>query len=106
MAVDWSTIQANWDWAGHMLEAVAMAVIVALLLRLVLRWQPAFLAGFAFAAGHFHGREKRDYEVSVQMPPPHLEGYYFWQWSWDQATDFWPVALICLGAIMIINRRK
>src|SRR5690606_13183923 len=44
----------------------------------VVRWRLAILIGLAFAIGHFHGREKRDYEISVAMPPPQLDAYYFW----------------------------
>lgn len=105
MNIDWTYIQKNWDWAGHMLEAAIMALIVALIFRLLLNWRMALIAGLAFAAGHFHGREKRDYEVSVHMKPPHLDGYYFWRWSWDQATDFWPTALMCLFLIWIASRK-
>ena len=78
-----------------------MAAIVAALARFLMKWRDAVIVGLAFASGHFHGREKRDYETSVQMQPPHLEGYYLWDWSWDQATDFWPTALLCLCAITI-----
>lgn len=99
--IDWPYIQDNYDWLGHILEALVMAGLIALLARLVVRWRLAFLIGLAFAIGHFHGREKRDYEVSVHMPPPQLDAYYFWRWNWDQSTDFWPVAII-LAAIGII----
>lgn len=68
--IDWTYIQDHWDWAGHILEAVIMAAIVAVLFRLLVSWRIAWIIGLAFAAGHFHGREKRDYEVSVEMPPP------------------------------------
>lgn len=104
MTVDWTYIQENWDWAGHMLEALAIAGVVSLLSRLFLPWRTALVIGLAFASGHFHGREKRDYEVSVHMQPPHLEGYYFWRWDWDQTTDFWPTALLCLALIVIVIR--
>ncbi|KXG86831.1 hypothetical protein [Agrobacterium bohemicum] len=100
MHIDWALIQRDWDWAGHMLEAIIMAAIVSLLARSFVKWRDAVIVGLAFAAGHFHGREKRDYEVSVHMQPPHLEGYYFWNWSWDQATDFWPAALLCVALLL------
>ncbi|WP_320201996.1 hypothetical protein RMR16_004360 [Agrobacterium sp. rho-13.3] len=106
MNIDWAYIQRYWDWAGHMLEAVIMAAVVAVLLRLLLNWREAGIAGLAFAAGHFHGREKRDYEVSVHMKPPHLDGYYLWNWSWDNATDFWPTALLCVGLIWWVARKQ
>ena len=83
-----------------------MSAAVASLSKSFLQWRSALLVGVAFAAGHFHGREKRDYELSVQMRPPHLEGYYFWKWSWDQATDFWHVAMVCLVALLIISRQQ
>lgn len=85
------------DWLGHIVEAIIMAAIAAALLWFVLGLG-AIPAGLAFGIGHFHGREKRDYEVSVGMEPPHLDGYKIWKWSWDQQTDFWPV-LIVLAAI-------
>ena len=105
MNIDWQYIQDNWDWAGHILEALVMAGIVSCIFRLFLKWPMAMIAGLAFAAGHFHGREKRDYEVSVQMKPPHLDGYYFWNWSWDSTTDFWPTAAVCLLLIWAIKVR-
>ncbi|MGO4314971.1 hypothetical protein [Agrobacterium tumefaciens] len=104
--IDWTYIQDHWDWAGHILEAVIMAAIVALLFRLLVSWRIAWIIGLAFAAGHFHGREKRDYEVSVEMLPPHLEGYYFWNWSWDGLTDFWSTALVCLLLILPLARMR
>lgn len=104
--IDWTYIQDHWDWAGHILEAVIMAAIVAVLFRLLVSWRMAWIIGLAFAAGHFHGREKRDYEVSVEMPPPHLEGYYFWNWSRDGLTDFWPTALVCVLLILPLARRR
>lgn len=103
--IPWGWIQTHYDWAGHIVEALVMAVIVAVILRVFLRWPSAFLAGLAFAAGHFHGREKRDYEVSVDMAPPHLEGYFMWDWNFDQATDFWPTALVMLVLIVWLARR-
>lgn len=83
-----------------------MAAIVAVLFRFFVTWRIAGMIGLAFAAGHFHGREKRDYEVSVQMPPPHLEGYYFWNWSWDGLTDFWPTAVVCVFLILALARMR
>lgn len=53
-----------------------MAAIVAVLFKPFLDWRVCYVIGLAFAAGHFHGREKRDYEMAVNMPPPHLDGYY------------------------------
>lgn len=99
--VDWSYTQNNYDWLGHIVEALVMAAIVTLLVRVVVRSPAAVLVGLAFAVGHFHGREKRDYEISVHSLPPQLDGYLFWRWNWDQTTDFWPV-LILLAAIGIL----
>ncbi len=83
-----------------------MAAIVAVLFRLLVSWRNAWIIGLAFATGHFHGREKRDYEVSVEMPPPHVDGYYFWNWSWDGLTDFWPTAVVCVLLILPLARRR
>ena len=89
-----------------MLEAIVMVGIVAALARILMKWRDAVIVGLAFAVGHFHGREKRDYETSVQMQPPHVEGYYLWDWSWDQATDFWPTALLCLALLIFWIRKR
>lgn len=102
--IDWTYIQENWDWAGHILEAVIMAAVVACLFRPFSSWRTSWPLGLAFAAGHFHGREKRDHEISVHMQPPHLDGYYFWNWSWDSSTDFWPTALVCVGLIVLATK--
>lgn len=104
MDIDWNYIQENWDWAGHIVEAGVMATVVAVLFRTVLNWNISWIIGLAFAAGHFHGREKRDYEVSVKMLPPHLKGYYMWDWSWDGITDFWPTAIVCIILILLVSR--
>lgn len=105
MDIDWGYIQEHWDWAGHIVEAIGIALVVALFARVCrLRAREAIIVGIAFAAGHFHGREKRDYEISVDMRPPHLEAYYFWRWNWDQTTDFWPVAIIAAILIVWITR--
>src|SRR6218665_910275 len=105
MQIDWQYLQDNWDWAGHIVEAAGIVFVVGILFRLVLDWKSAALVGLSFANGHFHGREKRDYEISVQMPPPHLDGYRMWDWTFDQITDFWPVSIVCAVAIFIIVRR-
>jgi hypothetical protein len=102
--IDWSYIQANWDWAGHILEAFGIAAVVSALARLLFPWRSAFIIGLAFAIGHFHGREKRDFEISVHMPPPHLRGYLMWDWHWDQATDFWPAAVLCFIVLLLVRR--
>lgn len=101
---DWGYIQENYDWLGHIVEGLVMAVIVSLIAKPLYRWREALLVGFAFAIGHFHGREKRDYEVSVQMPPPHLDGYRIWAWNWDQATDFWPTAIVLMVLMYAVYR--
>ncbi|AQS63453.1 hypothetical protein AGRHK599_LOCUS4877 [Rhizobium rhizogenes] len=104
--MNWNYLQQHWDWAGHIVEALFMAAIVAMIVRIFLSWRISWIVGLAFAAGHFHGREKRDYEVSVHMKPPHLEGYYFWRWSWDGATDFWPTAIICFALIFVVVKNS
>lgn len=102
--MDWATMLERFDWFGHIVEALCIAVVVGTLARICLRRREAALVGLAFAAGHFHGREKRDYEVSVQMPPPQIEGYYMWNWSWDQTTDFWPTVIIVLFVAYALHK--
>lgn len=86
------------DWLGHIVEALVMTAIgTALVMLHGSNLLLSILIGGAFAAGHFHGREKRDYEVSVAMKPPHLQAYKIWLWSKDQLTDFLPVAAIYLA---------
>ena len=104
--MDWSYIHQQWDWVGHMVEASVMAGTVALAAMALYERRVAILVGLAFAAGHFHGREKRDYEISVDMKPPHLDGYLLWNWSWDQATDFWPAALLMLCLSVFVYRGR
>lgn len=103
---DWAYIQEHWDWLGHIVEALAMAGIVACLMAWLHGWRLALLFGLIFAVGHFHGREKRDYEISMLMQPPHLEGYLIWRWGWDQATDFWPVLIIACAIGAIVHRSR
>ncbi|URK86124.1 hypothetical protein LP421_01715 (plasmid) [Rhizobium sp. RCAM05350] len=103
--IDWTYIQVNFDWLGHVVEAIIMASIVGSAGMVIFERRIGVLIGLAFAAGHFHGREKRDYEISVHMPPPHLDGYFMWRWSWDQATDFWPVAIVMMVVSMLLYRR-
>lgn len=102
--MDWGFIHAQFDWLGHIVEAICIAAVVALLFAVVFERRVAILMGLAFAAGHFHGREKRDYEVSVSMAPPHLEAYKMWRWSFDQMTDFWPVAVVMFVLAVIVSR--
>lgn len=105
MDIDWSYIQEHFDWLGHIVEGLVMAAVVALIGKVLYRWRDGIIIGLAFAIGHFHGREKRDFEVSVSMPPPHLEGYYMWNWSWDQATDFWPTAFALMILMFVVSRK-
>lgn len=104
--INWSYLQQEWDWAGHILEAICIAVIVGLLFRVSITARYAWIAGLAFAMGHFHGREKRDHEIAQHLLPPHLDGYYIWNWSWDGQTDFWPAAIICTALIIWIAKRR
>lgn len=103
--IDWTFIHTHLDWLGHILEAIVMAAIVGFAVMLLFERRVAILMGLAFASGHFHGREKRDYEVSENMPPPHLDGYFMWRWSWDQMTDFWPVAAVLLIISVLLYRK-
>jgi hypothetical protein len=100
--IDWNYIQAEWDWAGHIVEALAIAGVVALLFRPWVTTRQALALGLVFAIGHFHGREKRDYEVSVSMPPPQIDAYAMWRWSFDQMTDFWPATIVCCGLLFLL----
>lgn len=88
------------DWLGHIVEAIVISAVAAGIAYVSSGFRyylTSLLVGGAFAAGHFHGREKRDYEVSVQMKPPHLEAYKTWLWNKDQLTDFLPVlAIYCI----------
>ncbi|QWY83589.1 hypothetical protein [Rhizobium phage RHph_X2_26] len=112
-------VQRYLDWAGHIVEAVAIAAVVALVLAgfvallalcglcaaVPFSWHFYALLGAAFATGHFHGREKRDCEVRLKMHPPHLKAYLFWLWSLDEHTDFWPVVgvfLACVAAVVFL----
>jgi hypothetical protein len=106
MNIDWDYIQQNWDWAGHIVEGLVMAGVVTLLARVTQSWRVAAYIGLAFAIGHFHGREKRDYEIHVHSLPPQLDGYLMWRWTWDNATDFWPVALVLLAIMLLIRFRS
>lgn len=102
MKIPWTYIQSRWDWLGHIVEALVMSIVTAALFALAFPINTALLLGLAFSAGHFHGREKRDYEISEEMQPPHLKGYLMWRWNWDQATDFWPTAcVLALIALLI-----
>jgi hypothetical protein len=83
------------DWLGHIVEALVMAAIVAALF-FPFEGASALSLGLLFAAGHFHGREKRDYEVWAKLQAPHLKGYLIWLWNKDQLTDFIPVAVVML----------
>ncbi|PST24229.1 hypothetical protein C7U60_09355 [Mesorhizobium plurifarium] len=102
MDIPWGYIQRHFDWLGHVVEGFCIAAVVALLFMVVAPRRLALIIGLAFAAGHFHGREKRDFEISANLQPPHLEGYKMWKWSWDQATDFWPTALVLVCVIFAL----
>ncbi|MDW5313002.1 hypothetical protein [Rhizobium sp. PL01] len=106
MNIDWQYIQNNFDWLGHIAEALCIAAVVTALGLVFFKRRTALIIGLAFASGYFHGREKRDFEVSVHMHPPHLEAYEMWKWSWDQATDFWPVAILMFALLLLAVRYK
>lgn len=95
--MDTKKLMLRFDWLGHIAEAaVITAVIAVALLAFGIDFGNGLVIGGIFAVGHFHGREKRDYEVSVRMHPPHLKGYLIWRWSKDQLTDFLPVVVVFL----------
>ena len=90
-------IQKYLDWLGHIIEAIIMAAVLAFfVLPFVKDYYTAVLVTGLASCQHFFGREKRDYEVHVHMKPPHIKGYIFWKWTWDNATDFWPVVIVYL----------
>lgn len=114
MKINWGFIQERFDWLGHIVEYICIALVVAAitagltaLLPLVFgpavpfTWGFYALLGSAFAAGHFHGREKRDCEVRLRMVPPHLKAYDFRLWSWDELTDFFPVLAVFAATVFI-----
>lgn len=95
--MDTKKLMLRFDWLGHIAEAAVMAAVIAVaLLAFDINFGNGLVIGGIFAVGHFHGREKRDYEVSVSMHPPHLTGYFLWRWSHDQLTDFLPVVAVFL----------
>lgn len=104
MKINWSYIQENYDWLGHIVEMIAIAIVMTIVffpLTLITGSVPmAVSMGISFAIGHFHGREKRDYEIHNSLKPPHLEAYKFWKWDHDGKTDFFPVLIV--GIIILI----
>jgi hypothetical protein len=106
MEIPWHYIHENFDWLGHIVEALCIAAVVAVPGMLFYSCRDAIIIGLAFGAGHFHGREKRDYEMSVHMPPPHLEAYKFWLWNWDQTTDFWSVAIVVFALLLLVAYKR
>ena len=99
----WDWVQVHLDWLGHMIEATVQALAIAIVIVLFMRayGQPmpfatALAIGGLGGVGHFWGREKRDYEREAGLPPPQLSGYFFWRWSWDGKTDFFPVLALWL----------
>lgn len=106
MNVDWIYIQANFDWLGHIVEGLVIALVVSLLAKTLYPWRYAAMIGLAFAIGHFHGREKRDFELAMHMKPPHLDGYKMWEWNWDQLTDFWPTMSVLAMVMYIVFRYR
>ena len=89
------------DWLGHIVEAALMTAVVSVVFSW-LGWSLALVFGLGWAVGHFHGREKRDCEVSLGMKPPHLKAYDFRKWSRDQLTDFFPVLALTIIALLAI----
>ncbi|MDW5317784.1 hypothetical protein [Rhizobium sp. PL01] len=81
MDLDWQYIQNNFDWLGHIAESLCISAVATALGLVLFMRRTALIIGLVFASGHFHGQEKRDFEVSVQMHPPHLEAYEMWKWQ-------------------------
>ena len=90
----------KYDWLGHIIEAA----FIAAFLCLALWWLSAPLeAAIVGAFMHFHGREKRDCELWRDMKPPHLKAYWFGYWNRDQLTDFFPVLICGVAALLVID---
>lgn len=106
MEIPWRYIHDHFNTAGHIAEALCIAAVVTALCFPIFKRRIASIIGIAFAAGHFHGREKRDYELLMHMLPPQLEAYKFWLWDWDQTMDFWPVATLMFALLLLIARKK
>ncbi|MEX2741076.1 hypothetical protein AB3480_06465 [Rhizobium mongolense] len=87
------------SWLGHIVEALAMWAIITALLWYPLGFFTASIVAAAFAAGHWHGREKRDHENEVGMKPPHLKAYLIWEWKGRNLLQCLPV--VALAAIYI-----
>lgn len=101
--MDWQKLLIRFDWLGHIIEAICIAIAVALMfIAIGADLRGSLVIGGTFAVGHFHGREKRDYEVSVGMRPPHLKAYLLWRWSKDQLTDFLPVLAVFFLFLIVI----
>ena len=106
MDFSWQYVHDIFDWLGHVVEALCIATVLTGLGLAFFKRRTALIIGLAFASGHFHGREKRDFEIATRMPPPHLDAYKMWNWSWDQATDFWPVAAVTFVLLIMTVRYK
>jgi hypothetical protein len=90
------------DWLGHIIEMFAISLVVTALSYPILGLQWSFVAGLFWGMGHFHGREKRDCEVKLRMPPPHLKAYWFGYWNRDQLSDFAAPLISGIVALYII----
>lgn len=92
----------KYDWFGHILEALVMAVIVTAVNLLFFDWKAAVAIGCVGAGQHFYGREKRDCEVRTKMLAPHLKAYWPGFWNKDELLDFLPVVGVMLTIIGIV----
>ena len=91
------------DWLGHIVEALVMAAIVALVNVWFFGWRIAIVIGCVGAGQHFYGREKRDCEVRTKMLAPHLKAYWPGFWNKDELTDFFPVVAVMLIIIGVVR---
>lgn len=93
----------KYDWFWHIVEALCMALVFGAPWYFLLNdFAVAAAIGLAFGTGHFHGREKRDCEVKFKIPSPHLVSYDFRRWNYDQLTDFFPVAAVCITLMLVL----
>ncbi|WMW58580.1 hypothetical protein RE411_21785 [Agrobacterium pusense] len=98
MKIDWHYIQKYWDWLDHIVEGLVMSAIITVIFLFAVPFKVAALIGLAFSICHFHGRQTRNYERSVNMKPPHLKGYLMWRWN---ISDFRPTAIVLLIGMLI-----
>ena len=90
--LSWSMFGQKQDWLWHIVVMLVMSAIVATLFYPVIQVTTlCAIFGIGWGIGHYHGRERRDCEVKLKMPPPHMKSFWFGYWNYDQLTDFFPV---------------